>query len=149
MNNKNLPASAKNEIEKHLFGLFSGLTWHFWMSGKTLGAAWEESAKMVGSFVSGRAKNNPTNPVVRYIREYSATRLAKFLEHAKTNATRNDKMNLPPQKYSEYEKMGVKWTNEGIHGLNRQIKAYESKAAPLMPYQVALMTGAINQRSAA
>ena len=143
--NKNIPnlsTNAKNEIEKHVFGLFSGLTWHFWMSGKTLGDAWIEAG-------SGRAKQYPNNQVVRHIREYSATHLAKFLEHTKSKETRNDKMNVLPEKYNEYSMLGTKWTNEGINGLNRQIKAHESKQPPLTPYQFALRIGGRNQRDAA
>jgi hypothetical protein len=141
--------AAKKEIDRHFSDFFFGMARNLWISGKTLGESWVGAAGMAKSFLAAKTKSNPNNPAIQHMNEYFAKNIAKFLEYAKTIATRNDKMKIPPQQLAEYQAMGAKWTNEGMNGLNRHIKtAVQAQNTNLLPIQIAIMRRQ-NYRSAA
>jgi len=129
-----LSEDAKKKINDSIFDLFIGLTWHIWMSGKTLGAAWTEAYGMTKSFIAGKEKSNPNNPAVQHMKEAMVSKLSSFLKSAMVGPTKDDKMNVPKEQYDKYYAMGVKWVNQGKDGMNEQIKAVEPKEAAKQPH---------------
>ena len=144
--NHNFPTvtdDTKNEIEKRVFDLFSGIAMNRRLFGMSREQAVTVAIDMVNSFISGRRKSYPTNPAVLHMKEFAQTRLAQFARHEKNND--NDDM------ANASDEVATRRTNEGVFELNRQIRLMIQKAptAPMLPYQTALKDRREKQRKTA
>ena len=124
-----LSPEDKKEIGVKFRDLYFGLTWLNWMQGgATLGQAWHGALSQVDGIVQTKVQQHPDNPAAKHLQQIAAEHKKHWSQVIMTSKHSGEKMDVPPDKSAEWQKIGEKAGRDGLDGLNAKIKASEPKA---------------------